>query len=286
MIVAAKMLVNSDQSIGDFTLYISYIGFGCSYLVLLKQTIYGIKSVNSSIERISEKLLMDIDDTHSVLFSPMENEPLKDNDILFGDLQFDNFRMCSGDKEHSFIIKDNELIAITGPSGSGKTKFISCLMGYAPYEGKISICGRNINEISIYYGYSNQKIFLFDASIEDNVTVFASNINPTDSLMFANIDEEVQKWKRDNSNDTIGANGKRLSEGQRQRISIARAVCNGSNIYIFDDSFSFLDKKNRKVISEKIKQLKGIKILVSNDSNIINGADRVFYIEDECIVEK
>ena len=159
-------------------------------------------------------------------------------------------------------------------------------MGYAPYEGKISICGRNINEISIYYGYSNQKIFLFDASIEDNVTVFASNINPTDSLMFANIDEEVQKWKRDNSNDTIGANGKRLSEGQRQRISIARAVCNGSNIYIFDDSFSFLDKKNRKVISEKIKQLKGIKILVSNDSNIINGADRVFYIEDECIVEK
>jgi ABC-type multidrug transport system fused ATPase/permease subunit len=127
---------------------------------------------------------------------------------------------------------------------------------------------------------------LFDASIEDNVTVFSVQDDWQDALKFANIDTEMQKWRNDNSNKTIGVNGKRLSEGQRQRVSIARAIYNGSKIYIFDDSFAFIDKKNRKEIFEKIRHLKGIKIFVSNDKNIINFADRVLYIEDECLIKK
>jgi ATP-binding cassette subfamily B protein len=286
MLIAAKMFINTELSIGDFTLYLSYIGFGCSYLSLLKDTIYGIKSVNDSINRISENIMLDVDETHSVLFSPMETGSNKEETTNPGRLQFTNFKMCSNDREHSFTMKENEMVAVTGSNGSGKTKFINCIMGYAPYEGKITIDGRNINEMPVHFGYSSQKIFLFDASIEDNVTVFSVQDDWQDALKFANIDTEMQKWRNDNSNKTIGVNGKRLSEGQRQRVSIARAIYNGSKIYIFDDSFAFIDKKNRKEIFEKIRHLKGIKIFVSNDKNIINFADRVLYIEDECLIKK
>lgn len=283
MLAAARLLIHAKLSTGDFTLYMSYIGFGCSYLALLKDTINGVKSVNNSMERIMKSFSID-EKTGSILFSPVILQEEKSELTHLNELQFVNFRMQKEDSGHSFTIKNNSLVAIAGQNGSGKTRFIRCLMGYAPYEGDILIDGKNINLSNVRFGYAGQNISLFNDSIENNVSLFsATGERVWQALEFANLKEEAAKWKTENPGQTIGANGKKLSEGQRQRLSVARAVYSEPLIYIFDDSFAFIDKVNRKEIFEKMQKLKGIKFFITNDANIINGADYQMRIENGCI---
>lgn len=282
MLISTKILLDRNLSIGDFILYSSYIGFGCSYLFLLKNTVYGVKSVLNSIDRIAEITGLECFESDSIMFSPIEiKENIKSNNSL-GDLVFSDFKMCQEDQVHSFVIEKNDLVVVTGCNGSGKTKFIHCLLGYASYEGKITMNGKPL-DLPGTLGYSSQQIHFFDASAKDNVILFSREESCIDSLVLANMDTEIEEWKMNSTNETIGVNGKRLSEGQRQRLSIARAIHNGSSIFIFDDVFAFIDKKNRKEIFEKIKKLEGIKIFVTNDQNIIQCADDFIHLEEERI---
>lgn len=285
MLAAARLLIRAKLSTGDFTLYMSYIGFGCSYLALLKDTINGVKSVNNSMERITKSFSIDREKAGSALFSPVIIQEGRNELNYLNELQFVNFRMQKEDSGHSFTIKNNSLVAIAGQNGSGKTRFIRCLMGYAPYEGDILIDGKNINLSNVRFGYAGQNISLFNDSIENNVSLFSAKEEGIwQALEFANLKDEASKWKLENPGQTIGANGKRLSEGQRQRLSIARAVYGEPLIYIFDDSFAFIDKVNRREIFEKMQKLKGIKFFITNDPNIINSADYLMRMENGCII--
>ena len=191
----------------------------------------------------------------------------------------------------SLTIKKNEFVGIVGTSGSGKSTLINILTGLISADsGKILLDNRKIDiSTNLWFekiGYAPQQTILFDSSIKENI-YFGKIHNKKNQKTLRDIIQKTQLKNFINSlpkkeNTIVGELGSKLSEGQKQRIGIARALFRDPEILIFDEITSSLDKKTEKKIIEVINKFKGKKtiILISHNKAPLIKCDKILSIDE------
>ncbi|MBL7736987.1 MAG: ATP-binding cassette domain-containing protein, partial [Chitinophagaceae bacterium] len=197
----------------------------------------------------------------------------------------------------SFTVKTGETIAFVGPSGAGKTTLMKLLAGlYRPQEGSIRYNG--IDENSINYedlrnqiGFVTQDTQLFSGSIKENLLF----VNPTateeelnDVLHKASCTRLLERAEK-GLDTMIGEGGLKLSGGEKQRLSIARALLRKPRLLLFDEATSSLDSLTEEEITNTIIEVSSLKyqisILIAHRLSTIMHADRIYVLEKGDIVE-
>ena len=215
-----------------------------------------------------------------------------DNNITFKNVTFkydekviiDNF---------SYTFEKNKSYAIVGPSGAGKSTILNLLMGlYKDYEGSINYDENEIsilNQDSIYDVLSliEQKVFMFDASLYNNITMYNeySKDEIDDAINKANLVTLVNEKGIDYE---CGQGGSNLSGGERQRISIARSLLKKSKLLLVDEATSALDNQTSLSISNEILALKDTtKIVITHrlDEVTLRKYDHILVLKDGKLVE-
>ncbi len=197
----------------------------------------------------------------------------------------------------SFDVKSGETIAFVGPSGSGKTTLVKLLVGlYRPEEGKIlynNVDGKNIDfdTLRTQIGFVTQDTQLFAGTIKENllfVNPSATDDEILDVLKKASCNNLLAR--ADNGLDTlIGEGGIKISGGEKQRLSIARALLRHPHLLIFDEATSSLDSLTEEDITNTIKKVSSqqeqITILIAHRLSTIMHADRIYVLEKGEVVE-
>ena len=216
-----------------------------------------------------------------------------------GTISFKNvyFRYPDADadvlEDISFNVKQGETIAFIGSTGSGKSTLINLIPRfYDCSEGEIIINGRNVkdytqHELHDMIGYVPQKGLLFSGTIKENIRY--GNENATDEEVARAIEISQSNFVYDFPEGLdyhVSQGGKNVSGGQKQRLSIARAIIKNPSILIFDDSFSALDYKTDKVVREKLNETykDTTKVIVAQRIGTIMSADTIVVLNEGKIV--
>ncbi|MCC6684772.1 MAG: ABC transporter ATP-binding protein [Bacteroidia bacterium] len=200
--------------------------------------------------------------------------------------------------EHiSFNVTKGETIAFVGPSGSGKTTLVKLLVGlYQPQEGTIFYNNEkaediNLNELRTQIGFVTQDTQLFSGSIKENL-LFVNPQATEDEMMDALNKAACQNLltRGDNGiNSVIGEGGMKVSGGEKQRLSIARALLRKPKLLVFDEATSALDSLTEEEISATIREITGgkehITVMIAHRLSTVMHADRIYVLEKGNIIE-
>jgi ATP-binding cassette, subfamily B, bacterial len=224
------------------------------------------------------------------------NPTSKDKDMHIENLSFKyNSLLDNVLEDVSFTIPKGKVTAIVGTSGSGKTTLIKLLLGfYNPTKGKISVGGMNLNNFNPRLwrqecGTVMQDGFIFSDTIANNIAESDDKINRTKLLhavKMANIQDFIAKLPL-GYNTVIGAKGNGISQGQKQRLLIARAIYKNPNFLFFDEATNALDANNEKVIITNMKQFYKGKtvVVVAHRLSTVRYADQIIVMENGKVVE-
>lgn len=222
-------------------------------------------------------------------------EPIKNHNIVFKNVSFsyDDRPIL---KNVSAEIKENTMTAIVGPSGSGKTTFCNLIARFWDVNsGEILIGGKNIkgykienlmNSISMVF----QDVYLFEDTIENNIKFGkqnASHEEVVEAAKKARCHEFIEALP-EGYDTIIGEGGASLSGGEKQRISIARAMLKDADIIIFDEATANIDPENEDKLKEAIETLTKNKtvIMIAHRLKTIRNADQILVLKDGEIVER
>lgn len=255
----------------------------------LSNAIHVIEVVNKTLDKLEKIEKADIIDKGG------QNIELKRHDIKFSDVCF------SYDKKQilnniSFYIPEGSTTAIVGPSGSGKTTICNLIARfYDVNSGVITVGDKNIKDITCDSLLKNismvfQKVYLFNDTIKNNILF--GNPNASDNeVINAAIKAHCHEFisKLPNGYDTIiGDGGTTLSGGEKQRISIARAILKDSPIIILDEATASVDPENEHLIQNAISSLTKGKtvIVIAHRLATIQDADQILVIDNGDVVQK
>ncbi len=245
---------------------------------------------------ISARRIMEVLEMDNQIKDPVE--PLALPEKMKGEIAFHDVSFQYPDAQEpvlskiSFKVKPGSTTAFIGSTGSGKSTLINLIPRfYECTEGKITIDGIDIKDMTqsdlhSLIGYVPQKGILFGGTIKDNI-LFAEHASEDDleeAARIAQADDFIKEME-DGYDHNIAQGGTNVSGGQRQRLSIARAIAKKPPIYIFDDSFSALDYKTdqklRKMLNESIT---ATKLIVAQRINTIRHADQIIVLDQGEIV--
>lgn len=288
--VAERITMFSDIVV--FSTYATYVVMSFMMLVMIFMM---LPSAQVSAGRINEVL----DTKPTILEGSVGNDA---NLSESGSVEFKNVSFsypASGDEELSdisFKVSKGETLAIIGSTGSGKSTLIGLIPRfYDATKGEVLVDGVNVKDYTfeaLYnkLGYITQKAVLFSGSIADNVTFgeCGKDVSKNDidnAIKLAQASEFVEKLS-DKTDHHIAQGGRNVSGGQKQRLSIARALARGAEILIFDDSFSALDYKTDAALRSGLaKDLSDTtKIIVAQRVSTIRHADNILVLDEGRIV--
>ena len=245
--------------------------------------------------RISEVL-----NTEEVIHDPKVKENFKNDKKGYVEYKNVYFKFPNAEeyvlKDVNFTAKPGETTAIIGSTGSGKSTLVNLIPRfYDVTEGAILVDGVDIRNVSQHdlrdkLGFVPQKGVLFSGTIESNIKYGNKNATVEEMKKAARIAqaEEFIESKPEKYNTDIAQGGSNVSGGQKQRLSIARAIAKHPEIYVFDDSFSALDYKTdvslRKTLREEIKE-STIIIVAQRISTVLN-ANQILVLDESKIVGK
>ena len=278
--------ISQFSSIVVFGTYATYVIMSFMMMVMIVML---LPYAQVSAGRINEVL-----DTEIGLKEGTASEAPEQGTLEFKDVSF-HYPSSSGKDvlEHvSFKVNKGETIAFIGATGSGKTTLVSLAARfYDVSSGEVLLDGRNIRDYSfdaLYnrIGYVTQKAVLFAGDIRENVLFGESTAAPTDenvtqALSLAQATEFVSKLP-DGIHAPITEGGSNVSGGQKQRLSIARALARKPEILIFDDSFSALDYKTDSMLRKGLaEQLNGTTcMIVAQRIGTIKNADKIVVLDE------
>ncbi len=287
--VGAHQIEESAMQVGDMMAFMQYALQIIFAFLMLSMMFIMIPRAIVSAQRISEVL-----DTEATILDPIH--PITPDVMGLGEVVYKNvgfkFPGAEEDLIHdiSFTAEPGSTTAIIGATGSGKTTLVNLLPRfYDVTKGEILIDGINIKEMSMHdlremIGYVPQKPSLFSGTIESNLKYAKENATTeevAEAIQIAQAADIVEE-KTDGLLSEISQSGANISGGQKQRLSIARALIKKPKIFIIDDSFSALDFKTdsmlRKALKEKIGQ--STVILIAQRIASIKHAEKIIVLED------
>lgn len=220
------------------------------------------------------------------------------NQIEFKDVSFsyrDN--VANAVDNISFKIKKGETVAFVGPSGSGKTSVIKLIVGlYNPTVGEVSYNGIssteiNLNDLRAQIGFVTQDTQLFAGSIRENLLFV--NPNATDEecmdVLHRSACDSLMKRAENGLDTIIGEGGVKISGGEKQRLSIARALLRKPTLLVFDEATSSLDSITEEEITKTVQDVTSTKehitVLVAHRLSTIMHADKIYVLEKGVVSE-
>ncbi len=293
VVILLLLIFDNEISPGKYFTFLFYSFFLFGPLQELGNVIIAYREAEVSLLNFSR-----------ILNLPKEVKPQNPAKVgTISSLSFDNvsFKHQSASSnalnEISFATNNGQTIAFVGPSGSGKTTLVKLLVGlYPPKEGtilynKIPSTQINLDELREKIGFVTQDTQLFSGTIRENLLFVRPDASDEDCMMV------LQKAacqsllaRADNGLDTvIGEGGVKVSGGEKQRLSIARALLRQPDILVFDEATSSLDSITEEEITETIRDVSTIKdhitILIAHRLSTIMHADRIFVLERGHIIE-
>ncbi len=246
-----------------------------------------------------------MDNFEKLVSSPSEQVPAHPNPVgVINNLEFRNVTFKHSTtagyavNNISFKIKAGETIAFVGPSGSGKTTLVKLLVGlYRPVDGSvfynnISVNDVDLDEVRKQLGFVTQDAQLFSGTIKDNLLFVKPNATDeeiNDVLQKAAC-QNLLRRAENGINTTIGEGGIKVSGGEKQRLSIARALLRNPKLVIFDEATSALDSLTEEEITKTIRLISSkqdqITVLIAHRLSTIMHADRIFVLEQGTMIEQ
>ena len=292
------VLINDAQDMqGKFTLFSDMVVFS-SYAMQVVMSFMMLVMIFIMLPRasVAAKRILEVLDTEpSIEDGTRDTFPvMKDGEVEFKDVSFKYPDAEEYVLEHiSFSAKKGETIAFIGATGCGKSTAINLIPRfYDATEGEVFVDGVNVKEytqeaLHNKIGYVSQKAILFSGTIADNVAYGENGKAPATqddiamAVKVAQASEFVEK-KDQGYDGYVAQGGSNFSGGQKQRLSIARAIARQPEILIFDDSFSALDYKTDRILREALrKECKdATKIIVAQRIGTIRDADKIIVLDD------
>ena len=247
---------------------------------------------------VSAKRINDVLETDNLVKDAKNLKKFDSSKKGFVEFKDVSFRYPDADSEVltdiNFIAKPGEVTAIIGSTGSGKSTVVNLLPRfYDVTAGEILVDGVNIKDVSQkdlrdVIGFVPQKGVLFSGTIESNIKYSDENMSDEDMIKAAQIAqaEEFIESKENKYNSEIAQGGNNVSGGQKQRLSIARAIAKNPEIFVFDDSFSALDFKTDlklRTALEEVTKDKTVIIVAQRISTIMN-ANQIIVLDEGKIV--
>jgi len=293
-ILAAIAVINNEMTLGMMLATQYIIGQLNSPITQLVNLIKDYQDAKISLERINEIHNAQEENEQSEKLVPL----FDDNSIQINNLTFQYEGPHSRKALDNICMKipSGKVTAIVGASGSGKTTLIKLLLQfYKPVGGSIIIDGNNLSDINTIAwrnqcGVVMQDGYIFSDTITRNIAVNDEDIDEKKLLYaieMANIRTDIEKMPL-KYNTTIGDEGQNLSQGQKQRILIARAIYKNPTFLFFDEATNALDANNEKVIVENLSSFYKNKtvVIVAHRLSTVKNADNIIVLDDGKIVEQ
>jgi ATP-binding cassette subfamily B multidrug efflux pump len=293
--IGSQQVARANMQVGDMIAFMQYAMQIVMSFLMLSMMFIILPRASVSADRIADVL-----ETELSILDPVEPKRLPEP--FRGDIEFRNvsFRYPGADEDvlHNinFTALPGQTTAFIGPTGSGKSTIVNLFPRfYDVTEGAILVDGIDIREITQHelrekIGYVPQKGVLFSGTIESNLRY--ADENATGDMLDTAIDiaqvTEFVNSKAEGLDAEISQSGMNVSGGQKQRLSIARALVKKPPIYIFDDSFSALDFKTEAALRRALKEKTGastVLVVTQRVSTILN-AEQIIVLEEGKIVGK
>ncbi len=246
-----------------------------------------------------------LDNFQAILNTPKEAKPVHPVNVnRVEKVEFSNvsFKHHSSNNKAldgiSFSSKKGETIAFVGPSGSGKTTLVKLLVGlYHPQEGDIKyndtiFSALDLDQLRSQIGFVTQDTQLFSGTIKENLLFVAPNATDAECLDVLNkaACQSLLARAENGINTMIGEGGVKVSGGEKQRLSIARALLRKPSLLVFDEATSSLDSITEEEISNTVKSLSlnrdQVTIMIAHRLSTVMHADRIFCLEKGKIIEQ
>ena len=274
-----------------FSTYATYVVMSFTMLVMIFML---VPQAQVSAERINEVL-----DRSASIREGSVREGRSCGTVEFRDVSFRYPHAAADELSHiSFRVEHGQTLAVIGATGSGKTTMVSLIPRfYDATQGEVLVDGVNVRDYAfdaLYdrLGYVTQKAVLFSGTVRDNVFFGESRAEENgaalqDALSLSQAAEFVDKYP-EGAAHPIAQLGRNVSGGQKQRLSIARALARRPEILIFDDSFSALDyRTDAKLRAELTRKLPdATKIIVAQRISTIRHADQILVLDRGAVVGK
>ncbi len=289
-----QLVLNTDSNLSPQ----EFIG----YILIFSQIIRPAKSLTTSYYHIqkgsaSAKRIYEVLDAKNKIIDIKNPVSIKklEKEIRFKNVSF-SYEKEEVIKNINFSIKKGEVVAIIGESGSGKSTLADLLSRfYNIQKGEILIDGHNINDIAISklresLALVSQESILFNDSIYNNILlgkIDAKEGEVVRAAKIANAHEFIIK-KNNGYQTNIGDKGDQLSGGEKQRISIARAILKNPQILILDEATSALDSESENLVQDALNKLMNQRtsLVIAHRLSTIQNADKIIILEEGEIIEE
>lgn len=292
IIFGGYLASKGEVTLDDMIAFICLLNYVVQSMAVMPNLITDIKVTSAAQKRILEifNLKLERVDGESFLSSDEQNI-LEFNNVYF---KYDEDNQVL--KDINFTLKKGELLSIVGLSGSGKSTIIKLICGFlSPNQGEIKLNGGelekwNLNEARKIISIVTQNIFIFPGTIRENLSLLNEDISLEEIVDACKIVEAhgfIEKLP--NGYDTVLAEGgKGLSIGQKQRLTIARAILKKSSFLILDESTSALDESSQsKIIKNLMKYMKDRSIIIiAHNMSVVSKSDEIIVLEKGEIVER
>ncbi len=292
--LGASMVMKGELTIGYVMAFIDYLWRFWEPISAISRVYSRVLSAMASAERIFEYL-----DTAPEIRERSDARPLPP---LRGEVRFEgvSFGYDEGDDyvlhDISFQVEPGQRVALVGPTGAGKTSIINLLMRfYDPQKGRITVDGHDLRDVKLASLRSQmalvlQDTFLFSGSVAENISYGCPGATMGEIVRVAEavqVDRFVRRFE-DGYDHQVKERGTRLSVGQRQLISFARALLAEPKILILDEATSSVDTQTESMIQQAMHTLlRGrTAFIIAHRLSTIQRADCIFVIEDGRIVEQ
>lgn len=291
--VGGNGINNGQIQVGDMMAFIQYTMQIVMAFLMISMVSVMLPRAAVSVNRINEVL-----DAVNAISDPEEPEEFSSEKTGFVEFRNVSFKYPNADEQVleniSFTAKPGEVTAFIGSTGSGKSTLVNLIPRmYDVTEGEILVDGTDIRKVSQKalrdkIGFVPQKGVLFSGTIRSNIAYGNPDISEEELRRAARIAqaEEFIESKPDKYETDISQGGSNVSGGQKQRLSIARAIAKNPEIYIFDDSFSALDYKTDIALRKALKEETGdstVLIVAQRISTVLN-ADNILVLDEGKIV--
>ncbi len=289
-LIKDALMIDKISLFGDMVVFSSYAMQVIMSFLMLAMIFMILPRAHVSATRINEVLDTEIS---------VKNGMIKHNKTKeVGTVEFKNVSFKYPDAEEyllkniSFKVKQGETVAFIGSTGSGKSTLINLIPRfYDVTEGEVLVDGINVKEYDQQFlynkiGYVPQKAVIFDGSVAFNVTYGDNGKKKTTAKMKEAVEVAQAKEfveKMENQYEThLASGGTNVSGGQKQRLSIARAIARDPEIYIFDDTFSALDYKTDAILRKQLKKYtkNATSLIVAQRIGTIMNADKILVLAD------
>ncbi|MBD5309241.1 MAG: peptidase domain-containing ABC transporter [Bacteroides sp.] len=294
-VFAATAVIHGEITLGAMLAIQYIVGQLNSPVAQLMQFVFSLQDVKISLERINE--------IHGGRNEEPERERLTDfpagepRGIAFRNVSFryDPHALRKTIDGVSIDIQEGKVTAIVGASGSGKTTLLKLMLGYYPLEeGAVEVAGKPLSDYNMKWwrrhcGVVMQDGVIFSESIARNIAVDDNEIDPERlerAARIACIHDYVMSLPL-RYDTKVGKDGRGLSQGQRQRILIARAVYRNPDFIFLDEATNSLDAKNERVIVENLADFYKGKtvVVVAHRLSTVSNADNIIVLDDGKVVE-